>query len=468
MNPTAPANQRPKRPLVAQPPRSRTQIEAARNAARYRRLIPDLRPGEQVVMLKRRHPAVLVRRLAPPLVLIAALLAGLFFAGPLLNTLRPDPFTTPPEGVQAWLPSLLWFVWLAVLALLLVRIAFVLFDWADDWLALTTRRLIIMDKTLFIRETRREAPIMKVQNVVAEYPNALGLALDVGDLKVDTAGIGLLEYKGLSSPRVVREAIFAQQAALSANEPPPEDRRKAAIVNIMQGVDPSSSTRPTPPKGIAVPSPLSAASGYGLFNVLFPFSPQRTPESVTWHKHWALLLRGLLLPALLYLVTFAAWFVSFSMLEPGPTGLLATILGWAAVLLMPVCLVWALWNWEDWRNDLYKLDHERVYHIESLPFGLREQSTETLVTRITDATYVVPGPLANLLNYGDVILKTPGESTDFAFKAIPCPREVQREIMDRVDLYRLKESSSTDREIEAWLKAYHDVQSGQQTSEGSR
>src|SRR5207237_10287967 len=100
-------------------------------------------------------------------------------------------------------------------------------------------------------ETRREAPIMKSQNVVAEYPNTLALALDFGDLKVDTAGIGLLVYNGLPSPRVVREAIFAQQAALSANEPPPEDRRKAAIVNIMQGVDPSSSPRPTPPKALS-------------------------------------------------------------------------------------------------------------------------------------------------------------------------------------------------------------------------
>src|SRR5438874_12491071 len=98
-------------------------------------------------MLKRRHPAVLVRRLVPPILLIMALLAVLLFGGPFLNALRPDPFSAPPDSVQTWVPSLLWFVWLGLLALLLLRIAFVLFDWADDWLALTTRRLIIMDKT---------------------------------------------------------------------------------------------------------------------------------------------------------------------------------------------------------------------------------------------------------------------------------------------------------------------------------
>src|SRR5207253_5479107 len=124
------------------------------------------------------------------------------------------------------------------------------------------------------------------------------------------------------------------------------------------------------------------------------------------------------------------------------SALVPSALGWLMVGLVPVCLLWALYNWEDWRNDLYRLDRERVYDIESLPFGLRERSKETLVTRITDVTYQVSGPVAHLLNYGDVVIKTAGEATEFTFNGIPCPREVQQEIMDRVEEYRLKSSAA--------------------------
>jgi len=196
---------------------------------------------------------------------------------------------------------------------------------------------------------------------------------------------------------------------------------------------------------------------YSVLSRLFPFSPWRDEESVTWHKHWFLLVRGLAPPAIIWALAVAAWFASIIFGESGQFGSLPVILGWIVVASSPVCLLWALWSWDDWGNDIYRLDGERIYDIERLPLGLREQSKETLVTRVTDVSYVIPGPLASVLNFGDVVLRTPGESTEFVFRGIPRPREVQREIMDRLDEYRLKAEASTDQEIAAWLKAYHDV-----------
>jgi hypothetical protein len=135
-------------------------------------------------------------------------------------------------------------------------------------------------------------------------------------------------------------------------------------------------------------------------------------------------------------------------------------MGWLSVGLFPVCAGWAVWKWEDWRNDLYRVDYERVCHIESLPFGLREESQETLIGKISDVMYEIPGPLANLLDYGNVVITTPGEATEFNFRGIPCPRQVQQEIMERVDRFRQESASDSDEEIEAWIKAYHDVVRG--------
>ncbi len=80
-------------------------------------------------------------------------------------------------------------------------------------------------------------------------------------------------------------------------------------------------------------------------------------------------------------------------------------------------------------------------------------------SRITDVSYTVPGLLAHLLDFGDVVIKTPAEATELVFRGIPRPREVQQEIMTRLDEYRLKDQSGVDREIEGWLKAYHEVMS---------
>ncbi|MEO6458747.1 MAG: hypothetical protein ABIO92_10840, partial [Chloroflexia bacterium] len=178
---------------------------------------------------------------------------------------------------------------------------------------------------------------------------------------------------------------------------------------------------------------------------------------VVWRKHPFYLAVGLVWPLLAYSVMLSLWVVSAALGGQGLTGGWAGKVGWGVALFTPLCVAWVLWLWEDWRNDLYKLDHERVYHIESLPFGLREQSKETLVTRITDVSYIVPSLLANVLNYGDVLIKTPGEATEFVFSKIHRPREVQQEIMTRLDEYRLKESVGVDHEIEAWIRTYHDV-----------
>jgi hypothetical protein len=323
-----------------------------------------------------------------------------------------------------------------------------------------------MNKTLFVSEARRECPISKVQNVVASFPNPVGMAFDFGDIHIDTAGIGTLSFRDLARPRLFREAIFKQQEITIARQPPPEPLRKAAVRSIILGKDPEEE-RPgadpgepssIAPAGIHHRSP--GTSGYGLFNLLFPIAPQRSPARVVWHRHWLFLVRGLVLPLFVYIVIFGGWFGAAEIGRHASLGPVVGLFGWLAVGIFPLCAGWAVWNWENWRNDLYILDHERVYHIESLPFGLREQSKETLISRISDVMYVVPGPLSNILNYGNVVIKTPGEATEFDFKHIPCPREVQQEIMERVDEHRLKSAAQGDKEIEAWIKAYDEVVRG--------
>lgn len=441
---------------TAVPPRGGNRATSRGVDARYRRLIPDLRPGEKVVIVERRHPVVLVGKLVWPALLGLFWFVGLFFVLPLLGATSPDPLLGPDSGPPTWLRTLLLVGWFSLPLVPALWASFILLAWSGHWTAVTTHRIILMDKVLFLRETRREAPLAKVQNVVADYPNALGMSLDFGNLSVDTAGVGVLVSKDLPHPKALREAIFAQQAALKATQASPEDRRKAAIEGMLLGGSPAQPVAGQP-RQTRQPSAPTNVTPYGLLEMVFPFSPQRDGSGVVWHKHWFFLFRAVAWPVLLLGAALFGWLIMLLSGQREGLSTIDSIMGWAILLLFPICAFWALWKWEDWRNDLYKLDHERVYHIESLPFGLREQSKETLVTRITDVTYIVPSLLANILNYGDVLIKTPGESTEFVFSKIPRPREVQQEIMTRLDEYRLKESAGVDHEIEAWIRTYHDV-----------
>jgi hypothetical protein len=404
------------------------------------RAIPDLRRGERVLAIMRRHPAVLCIRLTGPLLLFLIWVGSLFLLPSVVAGLRPEPFALPGSGPPDWLAPLIIFCWLSVSLLILTWGAYVVFDWLDHWIALTTRRVIIMDKVLFLRETRREAPILKIQNVSAEYPHPLGTALDFGNVRIDTAGVGVLTFESVPRPKAIREAVFAQQAAWRSAQPPPEDYRRAAIRGILEGRDPSAYL----PPGI----------GARLRRQGVSTAPH---EVIEWRKHPFYLARSLVLPLFGYGSLLTLWAIVAFLEGHGLAGPLAGKLGWLAALFSPLCLAWVLWSWEDWRNDVYKLDHERVYHIESLPLGFREQSKETLITRITDVSYVVPSLLAHMFDFGDVVIKTPGEATEFIWRGIPRPREVQQELMARLDDYRLKEQSGVDQEIEGWLKAYHEV-----------
>jgi Bacterial PH domain len=403
-------------------------------------MIHDRRQGERVLLLLRRHPAVLTRDLMAPLLLLILWLISFYFFAPFISSLDVDPLVVQ-NAPPSWLVPLLWLTWLSAGLISLLWIAYAVLDWREDWIALTNQRVIVMDKTLFLHETRRDAPLNKVQNVTANHPNALGTALDFGDIEIDTAGSGALTFKSLPRPSLFREAVFNQQATFQANQPPPDDLRKAAVRAIILGQAP--------------PQPNNSRN---------PKARSRNPTSVQqeafiWHKHWAYLVRSSLVPLCTLVGATLGRLLLGALAGPGVGDSLAGLLGWAALLISPVCAGWLVWSWEDWRNDVYKLDHERLYHIESLPIGLREQSKETLVNRVSDVMYVIPGPLANLLDFGDVVIKTPGEASELVFAGIPHPRRVQQTIMERVDSNRRAEPVP-DREIEAWIRAYHEANEG--------
>src|SRR5207253_160008 len=86
------------------------------SAQRHARVIHDLRRGEQVIVLLRRHPAALLTALAWPLLLLAIWAVSLLFVAPFIAGLQVDPLVVA-NAPPAWLVPSLWLAWLGAGAL---------------------------------------------------------------------------------------------------------------------------------------------------------------------------------------------------------------------------------------------------------------------------------------------------------------------------------------------------------------
>ena len=107
--------------------------------------------------------------------------------------------------------------------------------------------------------------------------------------------------------------------------------------------------------------------------------------------------------------------------------------GVAATIFMIAAAIWiiywglrALLNWYRYHNDTWTVTNQRVVDCyRSTPFNLTI-STADLVN-IQDMSVNRAGPLATMLNYGDVVCETAGAggTRRFVLAGIPHPQEVQ-------------------------------------------
>jgi len=178
----------------------------------------DLQPGEQVVLLTRRHWLYFVPRflaealaaLAPPIVLLLLLRVAGDLTGTALRV--------------ALLISLLWLLfWLARIALLKYR-----YD-HDVW-AVTDQRVVDVVATSPFNFHMASTDLVRIQDIETDIHGLFQRVFDYGNLSCQTAGeVEHFTFRGVPNPRqiasvVERESLRAKGyqpgAAPPANRPP--------------------------------------------------------------------------------------------------------------------------------------------------------------------------------------------------------------------------------------------------------
>jgi hypothetical protein len=147
--------------------------------------------------------------------------------------------------------------------------------------------------------------------------------------------------------------------------------------------------------------------------------------ALSLHKHNAVLLRALLVPSFFFL-TMAV--VALVPRIPEPVRISAAILA-ALPALAGIYLA------VDHFNDSYIVTNMRALHEERI-FGIREHRTEAPLHMIQDVQQLQMSALSKLLNFGDLIIETAGESGQIIFRQVPDPSEVRDAIFTEIERVR--------------------------------
>jgi len=423
--------------------------EAIRAKLRHRRF-PWLDAGEVVVFVGQRHWFVFAQAMILPT--LGALALG---------------------GLLPWLlRSVEWPWWVAsVVALLLYAGAFVYrwIDWRNDYFIVTTRRVVHREMIVLQYESRREAPLNQIQDVTVKR-DSWGNLLGFGDVHIATAApgkAGVILFDHLPDPQVAKDIIFQQvyreqaRSRMAAREDLRRELKRQLGWLTPEELLAQGEARAIPPRQPArPPARRLRLPSLGLIRPLPPVREQ-VGNRITWRKHRIFLLGRIARPVLVglgLLTLFLAYLFDLLPFESGGPSL-GGILG-LIVLSLPIGF-WLWWEVTDWGNDVYILTDDRLIDIEKRPLFGKEERREASLDRVQDANLVVPGFWATVLNYGNVDIETAGAEGQFTFTHVAAPRDVQRDVMNRVAQYRERrrqmESLQRRRELTDSLAAYESL-----------
>ncbi len=433
--------------------REALNVEAEVRGLMLTQRLPWQREDELLVALSRKHIYAFLRNLW---LLILPLLA---FAGVLRLALMTHQIV-------------LYIVCALIAVIALGIVAWLFLDWRNDYYVVTNKRVVHVEKIILLRETRDEAPLQSIQDVSILIPSVTARLLGFSDLIIQTAGArGQVVFRTLGNAAWVRDRIFEQLGRIRAEERSEKRetiRRQLEFEfgRVEQGVSSMAEPEEVPPATETEETPLIDLLR-GFVSSLMPRMRLEENGVVTWRKHWFRLVDKAVGPLLLLFILLQLGLAVLLNLFPDPGNRF-----WVVFLMGLLIGSFLLWyRYEDWRNDIYQLTDDRIVDIERLPLGLREERREASLAMIQDIRYEIPGVVANLLGYGNVVIQTAAREASFSFDWVHQPRRVQEEIFARMDAFRERQRQQQRErraaELLDWFATYTDL-TGEQERSGER
>jgi CRP-like cAMP-binding protein len=355
-----------------------------------------------------------------------------------------------------------------VTGLVLVPLSiFIVFNYRDDYYAVTNRRVTRRDHLWFVYEARTESPIESIQDITWEA-GFWGRLFDFGDLSVRSAArIGAVRFDHVPRPNLVRERILHEKieagAAIRGQQ---RERLRGDVITGLHLTVPIPEERPVlgdavkqmgkakrtaPLSGRPVPTwwagMMKKLPGrWGQVALGEATGPTELKESeFLWRKHWIQLLRQAGPPfGFLLLWLAVGWFLAN--LRESILGVNGAALGLPWALILFFLMGWVWWEYEDYRNDIYIVTDDKIIDIEAKPLWLSMRRREGGLDRVQNVLAIQVGLWQNLLNYGNVDIKTAATDEGYTFMKVGNPRLVQSIVFQKLDAFRSRQSERQSRD----------------------
>ncbi len=429
-----------------------------------------LAPGEVIDLVTRRHWWALILMIGMP-VSIALFSSFLYFISLRLNVV----------ATLTWLPNVfyvallfcaVWALWNAV-------------NWYNDTYIVTNKRVVRINRVVFFSDSRNEIPIDKIQQQEVERRGAISALLNISNLIISSAASKgeplVLEQIG-NVERVQRAIEEERTRVVERSQAAEREHLRSMISSEIRHhvlVEPplqEPASKPTPRRTLwqrlRARMQWQSERSLGLrlgdaWNSLLG-TEIRTKRTVTWRKHYIVLFKQIAL-GLGALIIIGA-LTGFILYTRADFGFMRNGVYVGLGAAMSAAFLVVVWQWLDWRVDLYRLTETLIIDIESLPFGLRYNEKKAQLAKIQDINVQRPHLLNVLLDYGNVEVRVAGSGPAFTFASVSHPALVADELQKRIAVLAFrtheKDAREQTRQIVDAIVAYHRLVSTERRQNG--
>lgn len=405
-----------------------------------------LGPKEIIYFVARRHKLRLYQSLVVPFLSLIVPI-GLFFWGTLVSAVTPLAL-----AAISLIFILGWITWNTI-------------DWSNDYYIVTNQRVIWLEKVIGLYDSREEAPLSTILSVGVET-DQLGRMLDFGNVIVRTF-VGRLEFDYVDHPNqaaeMIREYWERVKSVLTVSQ-------KEVMNNTIRqklGLPVDKKQLPDLPPIVTVSKDLAHLPLWWVaFLSLFTLRVEDAGK-VIYHKHWIVLLQQAwrAMAFLLGMIALQIWRGVFlwnsetaSFLYRNAKDALRpdTIMVALPMLSLPF-IAWLVWEYVDWKNDIFMITSDEIFDIDRKPFG-KEEKRAAQIESILNTSYTREGIIAYMFNYGTVKITVGGAQFDFQDVADPAgvQADINRRRMVRI-AKKNEDAGKDDRErFATWIAAYHE------------
>ncbi len=340
------------------------------------------------------------------------------------------------------------------------------FDWGNDYYVITDERIVWLERTIGLYDSRQEAPLVAIKSGETKS-GAVGRWLGFGDVITETF-MGQVFFRHIGDPAGIKNLI-EQEHKLAMEQQMTTDIH-AIEGKIRQKIEPSQAA--TVPVAVSAPAQTASYTSasrretqlipekLNLWqSLLARFQTRREANGmITYRKHLYVLFRMTLMPAVCVMGLVVGtgvlyyWRVQdqISLFTPGMTLLIG-------IGLIALAALWWLYKFVDWSNDIYRVTPEKIIDSERKPLG-DEITKSAPLENIIGLDYERLGFLGVVLNFGNVIINI-GTENKFIFYGIHNPARAQRDVFNYMhERRRKKQQADTVQEqdrVSNYIAAYH-------------